>query len=639
MSQNLYIHSLTLKGYRKDYVVNFKKGLNFITGPISTGKSSILELVNYALGSKTHKDYQEVKSSCTEVELIVEIKTEKFKIVRPLFYFDRPFKLYTWDDSINEFPEEFEIIEVSSPREEKSLSKFLLYKLDVPEITIANQAFSFRDLFKYCYVNQSDIDSENLLNEKYYQSDFKRKPTLEIILNSLNQLLHQLKELRKQKKEALNEFYIKKNAIVDFISSVDLNINADTIIELKNTLNERKTAITTELNEIKQTGKVKDDFSKSLEAQLFKYNREIRQLKNKHQEILDYKNKLSLLRNQYSKESIKYDYLIMAQGKIQNIEFQECPSCSSDLRPSEFGKCSLCGNDLTEFDPEEIKALKLEKKRLNSKINELIDFIEVQDQELLLVTRSIKVLTLKRAKSEEKLNKAQEVYISPLISKIEELNRELGEIDKQIENIDSTNKVQIELADISSEIRYAEIKLEELVKQIKDLEEENINFDSILSQLSKIFFSTLKSFDFPKLSDAYIDERNYLPFVRNVKYDSIGSGGALTLITIAYFVSILKTCLQLKKSYHPGILMLDTIGKNLGAVESNDANEDEFRDHKIFRLMMKHLIDFAQINEDNIQLFIINNHYTTDIREEDIIVKFDGDGTHEDKYGLIDDMI
>jgi hypothetical protein len=543
-----------------------------------------------------------------------------------------------WNSSLNDFPEEFEIIEVSSPREDKSLSKLLLDKLDVPHITIANQAFSFRDLFKYCYVNQSDIDSENLLDEKYYQSNFKRKPTLEIILNSLNHLLHQLKELRKQKKEALNEFHLKKNAIVDFLSSVDLNVNSETIIDLKNKLNNRKLAVTAELNEIKQTSKVKDDFTKSLEAQLFKYNREIRQLKSNHQDIIDYKNKLSLLRNQYSKESIKYEYLIMAHGKIQNIEFQECPSCNSNLKPSEFGKCSLCGNDLTELEPEEIKALRLEKKRLNSKINELIDFIEKQDFELNTISKNIEQLVKKRAKSEEKLNTAQQVYISPLISKIEELNRELGEIDKQIENIDSTNKVQIELADISSEIRYAEQKLEELIKRIKDLEAENINFESVLAQLSRIYFSTLKSFDFPKLSDAYIDEKTYLPFIRNVKYDNIGSGGALTLITIAYFISILKISIQLKKSYHPGVLMLDTVGKNLGAVESQENNDDEFKDHKIFRLMMKHLSEFAKKNEDNIQLIMINNHYTSDIKDEDIIVQFDGDGTHEYKYGLIDDM-
>jgi len=638
MAQNLYIHSLTLIGYRKNYIVEFKSGLNFITGPIATGKSSILEFINYALGSKEHKDYLEVKSSCTDVELIIEISNIKYKIVRPLFFFDRPFKVYTWDLNEQGFTEDFEIYEVSSPRNDNSLSNFLLSKLNVPEISIANQAFSFRDLFKYCYVNQSSIDSEDLLNEKYFASNFKRKPTLEIILNSLNELLHQLKELRKQKKEDLNKFHERRNSIIDFLSSVDLDKKPNNIIDEKNKLIIRKEEVTNELNEIKQNSKVKDDYTKSLEAQIFIYNRDINKLRNIHQEIFDYNNKLILLRNQYSNESVKYDYLLMAQGKIQNLEFETCPSCNAELRTSEFGKCALCGNELTDLESEEIAALNLEKKRLSSKTKELIEFIEKQHHELKEVSKEIEILVKKRAKSEEKLNTAQQVFISPLIAKIEELNRELGEIDKQIENVDATNKVQLELAEISNEIRIAELRFEDLVKQIVDLENEDVNFDLIIKQLSKTFYNTLKSFDFPKLSDAYIDEKNYLPYVRNVKYDNLGSGGAVTLITIGYFISILKTCMQLKKTYHPGLLMLDTIGKNLGSAENN-TDEDEFRDHKIFRLMVKHLSDFANQNRDKVQLILINNNTTDDIAVEDIIVQFDGNGMHGIKYGLIDDML
>jgi hypothetical protein len=637
MAQNLFIHSLILKGYRKDYKIEFKKGLNFITGPMSTGKSSILEFINYALGSKDHKDYQEVKCSCTDVELIISIFGVKYKIVRPLFYFDRPFKVYTWVESKQSFTEDFSIFEVSSPRNENSLSNFLLDKLEVPEITLSNQAFSFRDLFKYCYVNQPNIDTENLLNEKNYASDFKRKPTLEIILNSLNELLHQLKELRKQKKEALNKFHDRRTAIYDFLTSVNLNTSAKNIIEERNRLNGRKEEITDELNSVKENRKSKDDFTKSLEAQLFIYNKNIRVLTYTHQERLEYKNKLNLLRNQYSKESVKYDYLLMAQGKIQKIDFEACPSCNSELKIVEFGKCSLCGNDLTELDSEEISALKLEQKRLSSKIRELIDFIELQDSEIDQISKEIENVIKKRAKSEEKLNNAQQVYISPFIAKIEELNRELGEIDKQIENIDVTNKVQLELAEISSEIHIAEQRFEDLVKQIKSLEDENVNFDSVIEQLSNTFFNMLKSFDFPKLTDAYIDSSSYLPYVRHVRYDKLGSGGAATLIIIAYFVSILKTCLKLKKTYHPGVLMLDTIGKNLGVMENN-LDEDEFRDHRIFRLMVKSLTDFARNNSDNIQLILINNNFTEDVTAEEIICRFDGDGTHELKYGLIDDI-
>ena len=46
--------------------------------------------------------------------------------------------------------------------------------------------FSFRDLYKYCYIGQTKIDSEDLLNEKIYAVGFKRKPTLEIIMINMH---------------------------------------------------------------------------------------------------------------------------------------------------------------------------------------------------------------------------------------------------------------------------------------------------------------------------------------------------------------------------------------------------------------------------------------------------------------------
>ena len=91
-------------------------------------------------------------------------------------------------------------------------------------------------------------------------------------------------------------------------------------------------------------------------------------------------------------------------------------------------------------------------------------------------------------------------------------------------------------------------------------------------------------------------------------------------------------------TYHPGVLMLDTIGKNLGTVENN-TDEDEYRDHKIFRLMVKFLSEFASNNKDRVQLILINNNITEDVLKEDIILQFDGKGTQGIKYGLIDDMI
>lgn len=52
MRTQIKIDSLTLIGSRKNYSVRFKDGFNLISGPTSTGKTSILEMIDYALGLK-----------------------------------------------------------------------------------------------------------------------------------------------------------------------------------------------------------------------------------------------------------------------------------------------------------------------------------------------------------------------------------------------------------------------------------------------------------------------------------------------------------------------------------------------------------------------------------------------------------
>ena len=67
---------LTLLGSRKNYSVEFKDGLNYISGHTATGKMSILEIIDYSLGSKDHKSYIEIGRSCSAVELELLIGTE-----------------------------------------------------------------------------------------------------------------------------------------------------------------------------------------------------------------------------------------------------------------------------------------------------------------------------------------------------------------------------------------------------------------------------------------------------------------------------------------------------------------------------------------------------------------------------------
>ncbi|EME7177861.1 AAA family ATPase, partial [Enterococcus faecium] len=175
---NLFLKTFRLVGIEKNYEINFIKGLNVISGPTSTGKTTIFELIDYAFGSKAHKSYIEVGTKCTDVELEFEIKSKLYRIKRTLFKFELPILV----EVFNEDEKKFEILGTFVDRSkdyEKTLSAFLLSKLGLDGVKVSSQNFSFRDLFKFSYLKQTEIDNEDILSEKNWPVYNKQKAAFE----------------------------------------------------------------------------------------------------------------------------------------------------------------------------------------------------------------------------------------------------------------------------------------------------------------------------------------------------------------------------------------------------------------------------------------------------------------------------
>ncbi|MER3329117.1 MAG: hypothetical protein RIF34_06010, partial [Candidatus Kapaibacterium sp.] len=173
--------------------------------------------------------------------------------------------------------------------------------------------------------------------------------------------------------------------------------------------------------------------------------------------------------------------------------------------------------------------------------------------------------------------------------------------------LEKYERVRMELNDIAEEIEREEEKFKAIENQIKEIEDGREGFDELLDVFSSKFSKSLQEFSFPKLTDAFIDKKSYLPYVRNVRYNDIGSGGAQTLISIAYYLSVLKVSIELKRTYHTGILLMDTISKNLGTGNEDAKIQDEFKDIKIFKSLFNHLVMFSNQNSERFQLIIVNN--------------------------------
>ncbi|RKV93625.1 MAG: hypothetical protein D8H99_27945, partial [Streptococcus sp.] len=144
-----------------------------------------------------------------------------------------------------------------------------------------------------------------------------------------------------------------------------------------------------------------------------------------------------------------------------------------------------------------------------------------------------------------------------------------------------------------------EVMLSEKRAEVKGIEEKidrqknKGSKEDKLRQLSEIFFNILLSFDFPNLYEAYIDTKSYLPYVRGRKYSDLGSLGAVTLITMAYYLSVM-ICSEELSGNHIGLLMIDTPRKNLGS----SSNSSEFRDERIYESIIRYFIKLGEQSRD-----------------------------------------
>lgn len=171
-----------------------------------------------------------------------------------------------------------------------------------------------------------------------------------------------------------------------------------------------------------------------------------------------------------------------------------------------------------------------------------------------------------------------------------------------------------------------------LSASIKELKKNTVSEDELFEQLSKTFEAVLSAFEYPKQSNAYIDEKTYLPYVRGRKYDDIGSLAGVSLITIAYYFALLLVG-RTEQFSHPNLLIIDSPRKNLGA----QAADEEFKDEKIFNSAIQYLYEKAEQHKNEVQVIVVNNGHPALIPSECVVAEFDSDGRDNLPIGLIDD--
>jgi hypothetical protein len=177
------IDSLSLVG--GDRVFRFGPGLNIITGPITSGKTTLLRLCRVALGTTIDRMPREVTDTVTALGVALTIGDVAYSVVRPL--------VTTPTAKVDVAGSDGSVLRVPAQRPDATspltFSQWMLERLGLPRLQVPSaptkpdsdpSPVTVSDYLLYCTLPQGEIDSSVFGHTDAFK-DIKRKYVFQIL--------------------------------------------------------------------------------------------------------------------------------------------------------------------------------------------------------------------------------------------------------------------------------------------------------------------------------------------------------------------------------------------------------------------------------------------------------------------------
>lgn len=688
----LRIRGLRLLGYRKNYEIRFAEGdswnpLNLITGEISTGKTTILEFIDYCLGSTTFPQHPEVVDAVKAVQLSieanvpVEVEQEDASIspdAARLGYSRRRFLIQrSIEGSIKDvliFSGDLDEIEQVAPTvvssdssAEESLSKFLLQLcgLDGIQLRIAptrsdstTHRLSFRDTAPLWFLTNTRLDNKNLAFEHTPHKAIKLRQVVDLVFDVFDEdraaLVGQVAELQEQLRgerkgiDALRRF-IREQGVPD---PVELE-------RMKGEAQARRTQALLQLSSVDDQAREQTAFAEEARRAYLEKVEKAREIAGKARERETLLRRLAPLRAQYADDLKKLTMLKEAKRLFDPLGVTVCPACASELGDVSIvkGRCTLCRSAVPHLEHEALETFREAtnngaadgssrsdgfdvSKELSStkrRLNELNDYISAVAAEAKDARSESGVLDAESVELQSRFDNLTREAVTPLLAVREAAVRAVTDAELTIDQLNGQQRMIESVEKHERDVESLAARLSEARRHAAESEAARRDRGDMLNKLSNRFHSILQSFGYPKLTEAEINGQ-LVPWVRGIRYDRVGSSGATTLISLAWELAIFELAYE-EQRRHPGFLMIDSPQKNLapeGLIGATEELENpEAAAEAIVRRIYRHLTDWLSGDGSGAQIIIVDNVPPPSV-EKSVVVKYSG-SISEPPYGLIDD--
>ncbi|SCF19034.1 hypothetical protein GA0074695_4182 [Micromonospora viridifaciens] len=685
--RGIRVRRLRLVGPERHYQVDFVdretdnlNSLSVIAGAFSTGKSTVLEFIDYCLGAGDYPRHPEVIAKVLHAFVELELSGTSYVIERGLgdqsgHVFLRPGRL---DDGAGPPVERRPIKPPGSP---DSLSSLLLMHCGLEGVqlreapTQANSGtdpLSFRDLMGLCFLPNERVASKSLLFETQHMKALKLRQVVDVVFDVHDDRAVDLGQRIKDLETRLARARVAYEAAQQIVEEQRLGGRMD--LEMaRDRAAEELAVVAREQDAIDQRVAAAAGFA---EAQRRRHQAAAEEARRADAMLRDRETQLRRmvpLRAQYAADVAKLTMLTEAHQLFDPLQIKVCPACLFALGRTievEDGACGLCHNPVADANgtltlgdvappavPEQNGAtngtaagpsggncaltdvdnslspfdVSTELRATKARLAELTRFVDDLDADVTRLRPRVAAARTAEQQAAAEVDHATTRAISPYLAERDALARRRQ---------DATAAAQLAAAGlqmVSSLERRANdvLRLDRSVKALREelatAGQDRTDRAAIIRTISDRFAAILADWRYPKLSGARLNDE-LVPFVRDLRYTSASSGGR-TLISLAWILAIFEVSWESGGS-HPGFLFLDSPQKNLGQTGERDA---EFADTVTIADFYKHLHTWLAGRGAGAQIIIVDNAPPAEV-ENDVVVRYSG-RADQPPYGLIDDAI
>jgi hypothetical protein len=600
----LLIQNLVLLCRQSEERIYFSSRLSFFHGQMSTGKSSIAELIDYCLGGSLQKT-PAIQSEMVGAQLQLTVGDTALLVER------NPSTTgsveLTWESQGEAGRENLPLQAGGQPVAGEDIynySDFLLRHLGSPLLKVRKrkgdpdselQRVSFRDFFKFCYLDQSDLDSSFFLLDQPIRQE-KSKDVLRYVLgfhsDRLNELQNDLAEVR-QSQRTMRE---AAKQINEFLKRYGFASKDEIEFEIGR-LNDEEEKIAIEIE-----GQGNNDLPPSTVAEEDQRTVDAltRIIASKTDALADITQRLK------EQDSLIAEFIAMkfklvrsstASELLKNADFEACPACGTDVSPRGDGAhCVLCKSDLAKAPGGFESDSAVMERDLSDRIDDLKRSMQRLERARQRASAELEQLVQDRSEAQKRIDAARKQIESEYIKRARKLEAQRGSIKGRRSLLTRIKGMPGEVEAKLKEADGLSMRINELEREIQTEQNRFEEGRKNVHALEQNFHILLQAIHFPEIKTedkVYLNQRSWLPYIlpkgnENLAwtFHDAGSGGKKVLFKICFALALHLTAAQ-RDLPVPRLFIIDSPMKNITPDINPEIFENFYRE--LYRLLSAEL--------------------------------------------------